>query len=114
MRISDWSADVCSSDLGLARHADIEQHQIDVVRLDRPAQLLATACGSDPEGVQFQVLLDRLADARLVVDDDNVLLTLHVHGSSPHSPTFRAPGARHPAAGSRSGPARPERAPPPG
>src|SRR3546814_18187970 len=71
----------------LARHADVEQNQIDVVHLDRAAQFLAAAGGGDAVAGQLEVFLDRLAAPRLVVDPaDMLLLALHPHTPLPCPP----------------------------
>src|SRR3546814_1460916 len=101
MRISDWSSDVCSSDLGGNRHPDrlaVIAAELHLVALDRAflaqqRQVASAVLGVDVEiadvrrlaGVQQPA--EDLARGRTLVDDETVLGAHHGdrHRSEEHT-----------------------------
>src|SRR3546814_3300446 len=98
MRISDWSSDVCSSDLPAgqvaqefdavhARHAEIAEHHVDSGRVDRGEGALAVmGLQQDGDSQLLQIALQEADDEPVVIDDENLQVA---QGGAHSTPDFR-------------------------
>ena len=71
----------------LARQHQVEDHEVRAAAVERAAHLGAVGGERDPEAVALEILAEQLADLGVVVDDQDVVGSLHRRGIS-------HPGAR--------------------
>src|SRR3546814_6212956 len=82
MRISDWSSDVCSSDLH-----DVADNQVDALRAQDRARLGGTRRRAHCKALRLEIFAQRFADRRLVVDQQDARGVAVGHLITNSSPT---------------------------
>jgi hypothetical protein len=72
----------------LARHVDVEQDEVGRLEREKAPERWTAICLTDAEALALKVAPDHRANARFVVDDDEVCRRAHAQSPAPAVPNL--------------------------